>query len=124
MSSSVKMVSHEKDVLSKHNRAKKAGLITMAEAQNGFWKDEIQRKNVIDSGRYFGSPTYNLPNDDSIVVGTPVGSSGAKDDGPYPIYLELGTDKMTSRPTLGPSIQNNRGGLKDGFEKGYKPVMK
>lgn len=75
------------------------------------WDGQIVQKHVIDTGRYRNSIDH-AEDENATYIGTRIGKEGSKTDPPYPIYLELGTAKMSARPTLRPAIIENADGAK------------
>ena len=97
---SIKFENNTKKVLSELEDAKEQILFEWGEMFVNAWRGVINKKHVIDTGRFKNS-TDHIEDDNSTYIGTSL------KEPPYPIYLELGTQKMKSRPTLRPAIIEN-----------------
>lgn len=91
--------------------AKEQILFELGQHYTEKWDGQIVQKHVIDTGRYRNSIDH-AEDENATYIGTRIGKEGSKDDPPYPIYLELGTSKMSARPTLRPAVTENPGEAK------------
>lgn len=74
------------------------------------WVMRIRREKLIDTGRFMNGVTYKS-DDKKTTIGNPV---------EYSSFLENGTSRMRARPTLKPTVMENRDKLKDIAERELK----
>lgn len=109
------LIDNSKEALNFSEKAKEKALTAIGMKAVGDWQKEIRDKGLVDTTRFVNSPEYDVDmSRDSVTVGTRI------NDPEYPVFLELGTSRMSPKPTLKPSIEKNMGSYKGKIEEAYK----
>lgn len=112
-----KLIDNSKQILNMSEKAKEKALTAIGLKAVGDWQKEIRNQGLVDTARFVNSPRKEVDVSKShVIVGTDIS------DPPYPVFLELGTSRMSAKPTLRPSIENNLGSYKGLVEDAYKNV--
>lgn len=97
--------------INKVKRAEKNAIAKILKAWGiyiaGKWSEMISRKGVVDTGTFMKSP-QSKPLEKEVIIGSAL---------EYAPFLEVGTSKTKARPTLEPTLKENRENLKEIAEK-------